>query len=108
MRIKSLISLLAVACLLMVTISPLFARNTPFPVRLHGDQAHPWQDDDQLAETEVSVQFTIPVGPIVITISIPAEWIGVNLDKSKVVSRVQARSARTAKPMSLNQKGDTR
>jgi hypothetical protein len=108
MRIKSLISLLGVACLLMLTISPLLARNTPYPERLRGSQAHPWQDDDQVTDEEVTVQFAVVVGPITITVAIPAEWLGVDVNKPRVISHAPTNKVKSPRPMSLNQKGDTR
>ncbi len=75
MRIKSLISLAALACLLMVAISPLIARNTPYPEKIRDNNAHPWQDDNQWVEPLDHTQISIPFGPIVISVDIPADWL---------------------------------
>lgn len=108
MRIKSLISLVAVACLLTVTFSPLTARNTPYPDLPRDNAAHPWQDDDQYVGSQNYARINVPLGPIVISVDIPVDWLGGNSNNARVATSPTKKQVKTAKPMSLNQKGDIR
>lgn len=108
MRFKSLTSLVAIACLLMVSISPLTARNTPFPENTRDNQAHPWQDDNQYVSPDDIELISVPVGPIVITIEVPSNWLkALDTKATKEVNKTK-RTARTSKPMSFDKKGDIR
>lgn len=107
MKIRTIITMLAVFCLLVVSISPLTARNTPYPEKpKDGNTAHPWQDDDQYADPDVPIEINIPVGPIVIRFAVPMKWFtnSVSLTKSQSTT-VPVSTQKTSKPMSLNQKG---
>lgn len=108
MRIKSFISLVAIACLLMVAISPLTARNTPYPENTRDNTAHPWQDDNQWVDPLDNARISIPFGPIIISIEIPADWLSVFSNKTKNQVNSTPKSVKTAKPMSFNKKGDIR
>ncbi len=108
MRIKSLISLVAVACVLLVAISPLTARNTPYPEDVKDNSAHPWQDDNQYSDPENYARINVPLGPIVISINVPVKWFGGVNSKSHTVSNTTKTTLKSAKPMSLDQKGDIR
>ncbi len=108
MRIKSLISLVAIACLLMVAISPLTARNTPYPENTRDNTAHPWQDDNQWVEPLDNARINIPFGPIIISIEIPANWLGAPSTKTTNQTNSATKSVKSARPMSLNKKGDIR
>lgn len=108
MRIKSLISLVAIACLLMVAISPLTARNTPYPENTRDNTAHPWQDDNQWVEPLDNARINIPFGPIIISVSIPADWLAAPSTDIKNQTASTTKSIKTARPMSFNKKGDIR
>ncbi|MBK7091863.1 MAG: hypothetical protein IPH59_09090 [bacterium] len=108
MRFKSLISLVAIACLLMVSINPLTARNTPFPESTRDNQAHPWQDDNQYVSPDDIALISIPVGPIVISIEVPLNWLGSKTSKATKETNTTKKTVRTSKPMSLNKKGEIR
>lgn len=108
MRFKSLISLVAIACLLMVSISPLTARNTPFPENTRDTQAHPWQDDNQYVSPNQVARISIPVGPIIISIDVPLNWLGSLNNKATKQTNTTKKTARTSKPMSFDKKGDIR
>ncbi len=108
MRIKSLISLAAIVCLLMVAISPLTARNTPYPENTRDNTAHPWQDDNQWVEPLDNTRISIPFGPIIITIEIPSDWLSVLPTTTKNQTSSTAKTVKSARPMSFNKKGDIR
>lgn len=108
MRIKSLISLAAIACLLMVAISPLTARNTPYPENTRDNTAHPWQDDNQWVDPLDNARINIPFGPIIISIDIPADWLNALSTKTTNQTDSTTKSVKTARPMSFNKKGDIR
>lgn len=108
MRIKSLISLVAIACLLMVAISPLTARNTPYPENTRDNTAHPWQDDNQWVDPLDNARINIPFGPIIISIDIPADWLNTLSIKTTNQTNSTTKSVKTARPMSFNKKGDIR
>ncbi len=108
MRIKSLISLAAIACLLMVAISPLTARNTPYPENTRDNTAHPWQDDNQWVDPLDNARINIPFGPIIISIDIPADWLNALSTKTTNQTNSTTKSVKTARPMSFNKKGDIR
>lgn len=108
MRIKSLISLVAIAFVLMVAISPLTARNTPWTENIKDNSAHPWQDDNQYVEPDDFVRINVPIGPIVISINVPVKWFGILTSKSHNVTSTTKTTVETARPMSLDKKGDIR
>lgn len=108
MRIKSLISLVAVACVLMVAFSPLTARNTPFPEDVKDTKAHPWQDDNQYYDPETRIQIHVPLGPIVISIDVPINWFVSTKSNTQSAANPTRHSVKSARPMSLDKKGDIR
>lgn len=109
MRIKRLITMMTIASLLMVAISPLVARNTPYPEKFRGDTAaHPWQDDNQYNVTVPELLVEIPLGPIVITVHIPQSWLTQSATKVPSSTTKSVARVKSAKPMSLDQKGESR
>jgi hypothetical protein len=109
MKIKRLITMLTIACLLVVAISPLVARNTPYPEKFRGDTAaHPWQDDNQYNVSVPELLIEVPLGPIIITVHIPHSWISQYLTKTTASNPKSVTKVKTARPMSLDQKGETR
>ena len=109
MRIKRLITMLTIASLLVVAISPLVARNTPYPEKFRGDTAaHPWQDDNQYNVTVPELLVEIPLGPIVITVHIPQSWLTQSATKVPASTTKSVARVKSAKPMSLDQKGESR
>ncbi len=107
MKLRTLISLLTAASLLLVSMSPAFARNTPYEPAKDLPTAHPWQDDNQWTDNDDSAVFRVPLGPAVISFTVPVKWIKSLMPKTlRPVSRVE--TPRSAKPVSLNQKGDNR
>ncbi len=105
MRLKAFFSLLLVVCLLASTAS-LMGRNTPYPKPHEDDPAsHPWQDDNQWSDDNPNPNpIVFPIGPVVITLDLPSKWIRGLVANSNATPKPQS-NYRTAKPMSLNQKG---
>jgi hypothetical protein len=107
MKLRTLISMLTAASLLLVSMSPAFARNTPYEPAKDLPTAHPWQDDNQWTDSDDSAVFRVPLGPAVITFTVPVKWIKSLMPKTiRPVTKPEV--ARAPKPVSLNQKGDIR
>ncbi len=72
MRTRKICCLLLALALLLVSISPLSARNTPIPRIPDEPIAHPWQDDNQTApDTDPVTRIVIVVGGIYVGVEIP-------------------------------------
>ncbi len=79
---KKTLCIAAVVLMLLVSLTPLAARNTPFRPPQSDPNSHPWQDDSNTDPSVPQLDLVVNFGGFVITFDLPGFLVPTSLKSS--------------------------